>query len=88
MPPGKEERDKCYMARDAYFDCLDAEISNSKQDKMTCSALRQSFQSNCLKSWVEHFTSEREKEILKQKTLQKLELQRHDSSYLENLLKK
>lgn len=101
MPPTREERRKCYQARDLYFKCLDngmeggttgtrgSTISDTTTTKtLNCLSQLDQFHKNCLKSWVEHFENEREKEIQRQKTVSRLESQKQDGNYLEKLINK
>lgn len=88
MPPTREEREKCYEARDFYFKCLDVNDSDKSSNNSICAVLNRKFNENCLKSWVEHFENEREKEIQRKQTVKRLEKQRNDKDYLERLIRK
>ncbi len=57
MSPQREERQKCWNTRDAYFACLDVlgivvpgeEASNKK-----CKVEKKAYERACAKSWVRH----------------------------------
>lgn len=53
--PTKEERAKCWGARDQYWECLDK--SSNKQD--SCTEYRKLFEKSCLTQWVQHFDRKR-----------------------------
>ena len=46
--PNKEERQKCWQARDAYFECLD----KYDDDGTKCKTQRNVFEKNCIAQWV------------------------------------
>lgn len=62
--PNKDEREKCWQARDIYWQCLE---SNAPQHNSTsgedvpsaCKKLRKAFESGCPKQWVKHFDRKR-----------------------------
>lgn len=47
-PPSKTQREKCWSARDRYFECLD----QKDNDKSKCLQFRNIFEENCTKTWV------------------------------------
>ena len=51
----RQDRSKCWEARDAYFACLDAaEVVVAGTEGSKCAAQRKSYEQNCAKSWVSH----------------------------------
>lgn len=46
--PNKAEREKCWIARDSFWKCL--EDNNDDADK--CKSQRQQFEGSCNKQWV------------------------------------
>lgn len=52
---GKEQRAKCYTARDAYFECFER-----TNDKASCQELFNKFQDVCGQKWTEHFIRKRD----------------------------
>lgn len=61
---GREQRNECYSARDAYFDCLESKqetgtttITDSSEGP--CKELFAKFEKNCGKKWTEHFIRRR-----------------------------
>jgi cytochrome c oxidase assembly factor 6 len=51
----REDRLKCWEARDAYFACLDAaEVVVAGTEGSKCAPQRKSYEQNCAKSWVSH----------------------------------
>jgi len=59
--PNKEQRTKCYTARDGLWSCLDTNEDNIKK----CVEFRKQFENFCPKQWVTHF--DRKREYLKYK---------------------
>ena len=57
----KDYREKCWLARDAYWKCLDSK----KEDKSQCQKFRQLFESSCPPTWVTHFDQKHEYDIYK-----------------------
>ena len=62
-PPNRSERQKCWTARDAYFNCL--QLNNEDKDK--CSESMSKFDEDCPKRWVKYFIGLRRKEKLRKK---------------------
>ncbi|KAJ1360387.1 hypothetical protein KIN20_019346 [Parelaphostrongylus tenuis] len=55
----KEDRQRCYQARDDYLFCLDKELDQGKteeQASQSCRASFRVFEKACPNSWVGHFT--------------------------------
>lgn len=51
--PTREDRQKCWETRDAYFACLDrAEVIKAGTEGKACSSERDTYEKNCAKSWV------------------------------------
>jgi len=49
----REDRSKCWEARDAYFACLDAaEVIVAGTEGSKCAVERKGYEQNCAKSWV------------------------------------
>jgi len=49
----REDRSKCWEARDAYFSCLDAaEVVVAGTEGSKCAEQRKLYEQNCAKSWV------------------------------------
>jgi cytochrome c oxidase assembly factor 6 len=49
----REDRSKCWEARDAYFTCLDAaEVVVAGTEGSKCASQRKFYEQNCAKSWV------------------------------------
>ncbi|XP_045173431.2 cytochrome c oxidase assembly factor 6 homolog [Mercenaria mercenaria] len=59
-PPTKQERQKCYLARDAHFKCLE----EHNDDIYKCTITLAEFEKNCPKMWVKHFERTRERLLL------------------------
>jgi hypothetical protein len=57
----REDRSKCWEARDAYFACLDeAEVVVAGTEGSKCASQRKLYEQNCAKSWVSVSPSTRE----------------------------
>ena len=49
----REDRSKCWEARDAYFACLDAaQVVVAGTEGSKCALQRKAYEQNCAKSWV------------------------------------
>lgn len=53
--PTKEERKKCWGARDQYWDCLD---QNENKDG-ACKEFRKVYENSCAAQWIKHFDRRR-----------------------------
>lgn len=62
-PPNRSERQQCWNARDAYFNCL----KQNGEDKTKCVEAMTGFEENCPKRWVKYFIGLRAKEKLREK---------------------
>lgn len=57
----REDRSKCWEARDAYFTCLDAaEVVVAGTEGSKCASQRKFYEQNCAKSWVSSVSPARE----------------------------
>lgn len=54
--PDKEQRTKCWAARDRYWECLDANRENPK----ACDEVRKLYEKGCPAQWVKHFDRRRD----------------------------
>ena len=57
VAPSRSERQRCYLARDAYFACLDANgivdaIKDEKRAAAACGAQNADFERDCATQWV------------------------------------
>jgi len=55
VPPSKTEREGCWLAKDAYWSCL-----NTLGDDEGCSSFRQQYETSCKKAWVRYFDKQNE----------------------------
>ncbi|KZT57945.1 hypothetical protein CALCODRAFT_422178, partial [Calocera cornea HHB12733] len=60
-PPKRDDRKRCWDARDAYFLCLDASnfLAPGSETGVTCKKERKTYDGSCAKSWVEYFDKRR-----------------------------
>ncbi|CAH1285533.1 unnamed protein product [Diabrotica balteata] len=68
--PTREERAKCWGARDQYWDCLDKNSSAAKDQKdknNVCAGFRKVYEESCSAQWVKHFDRKRNYLIFKEK---------------------
>ncbi|KAI9454806.1 cytochrome oxidase c subunit VIb-domain-containing protein [Russula earlei] len=78
----REDRSKCWEARDAYFSCLDtAEVVVAGTEGSKCASQRKSYEKNCAKSWIDYFNqrrvlAEKQKPFLAQAASQAAEARR------------
>ncbi|KAF2501796.1 hypothetical protein BU16DRAFT_522687 [Lophium mytilinum] len=77
-PPMRSKRDKCYAARDAFFNCLEQNnildaIKDQDKSKVVCGAQNQQFEQNCATAWVEYFKKRRVVEYQKVQTIRRIE---------------
>lgn len=49
--PDRSERQKCWSARDRYWECLDA----NKEEREKCLKQREAYEASCPAQWVKHF---------------------------------
>lgn len=62
--PDKEARQKCWSARDNYWNCLD---KSGENEKNPCLELRKLYESSCSSQWIKHFDRKRNYLQFKQK---------------------
>ena len=62
--PNREEREKCWNARDDYWECLDKHGMDTKSSEV-CQELRKTFENSCSHAWVKYF--DRRKDYLRHK---------------------
>ncbi|KAI0269084.1 cytochrome oxidase c subunit VIb-domain-containing protein [Russula aff. rugulosa BPL654] len=78
----REDRSKCWEARDAYFSCLDtAEVVVPGTEGSKCASQRNTYEHNCAKSWIDYFNqrrvlAEKQKPLLAQAAAQTAEARR------------
>ncbi|RDB25579.1 Cytochrome c oxidase assembly factor 6 [Hypsizygus marmoreus] len=59
----RQDRKKCWEARDAYFSCLDrVGVVKAGQEGKACSTELRKYEDNCAKSWIEYFNQRRSSE--------------------------
>ncbi|KAK2192460.1 hypothetical protein NP493_31g06034 [Ridgeia piscesae] len=59
MAPSKAQRQKCWSARDAFWECMET----NSNDCGKCKAPRTDYENSCSKSWVKYF--DKRKDFLK-----------------------
>jgi len=62
MSPQREERQKCWNTRDAYFACLDVlgiVVPGEEASSKKCKVEKKAYERACAKSWVEYFNKRR-----------------------------
>ncbi|KAF9066334.1 cytochrome oxidase c subunit VIb-domain-containing protein [Rhodocollybia butyracea] len=60
--PTREDRQRCWEARDQYFACLDgiAVVKPGDENKSgACAPESKTYEQNCAKSWIEYFNQRR-----------------------------
>ncbi|KAK7471234.1 hypothetical protein VKT23_002642 [Stygiomarasmius scandens] len=60
--PTRQDRQKCWEARDAYFACLDGigvVKAGEEKSKGACTLEAKNYEENCAKSWIEYFNQRR-----------------------------
>lgn len=69
--PNKERRQKCWAARDKYWDCLDQNDVDKDKNKddinNPCKEFKKLYESECPPAWVTHFNRKYEFEKFKSK---------------------
>lgn len=61
--PTKEERAKCWGARDKYWECLDKQEGETSQ----CKEFRKLYEQSCSSQWIKHFDRKRNYLVFKNK---------------------
>ncbi|PAV16088.1 hypothetical protein PNOK_0770800 [Pyrrhoderma noxium] len=65
-PPDRQDRQKCWESRDAYFACLDAAGFVKPGDEgKSCSAELKKYEGSCAKSWIDYFNQRRKAQSMK-----------------------
>ena len=55
-PPARNDRQKCWESRDAYYACLDkVNVLIPGKEENKCAAQLKAYEGNCAKSWVRGF---------------------------------
>ncbi|RKF56065.1 Cytochrome c oxidase subunit 6B-like protein new16 [Golovinomyces cichoracearum] len=78
IAPDRSKREKCWLARDNFFSCLDKHNivdsirEKNKVDKV-CRNENTSFEADCISSWVTYFKQRRVAEWKKSQAIEKLE---------------
>ncbi|EIW83726.1 hypothetical protein CONPUDRAFT_26432, partial [Coniophora puteana RWD-64-598 SS2] len=73
----REDRQKCWEDRDAYFECLDtAGVLKAGDEGSACAKQKSAYEGSCARSWVEYFNkrrilAEQQKEMLAQAEAQR-----------------
>ncbi|EGO55671.1 hypothetical protein NEUTE1DRAFT_67507 [Neurospora tetrasperma FGSC 2508] len=80
VAPTRSERQKCWMARDGYFACLDRNnimdaLKDEKAAAKACKAESVEFEKDCAAQWVTYFKKWRVQDIQKKARLKELEAQ-------------
>jgi len=80
VAPSREERRKCWAARDEYYACLDANAIDDplKEEKVAAKACRRQgadFERDCAAQWVVYFKKWRVQDIKKRNQIRELEAQ-------------
>ncbi|KIM37347.1 hypothetical protein M413DRAFT_448628 [Hebeloma cylindrosporum] len=58
--PNRQDRQKCWEARDAYFACLDdAGVVKAGEEGKACSKEKRLYEDNCARSWIDYFNQRR-----------------------------
>ncbi|KAI0050518.1 hypothetical protein FA95DRAFT_1487183 [Auriscalpium vulgare] len=81
----RQDRTRCWEARDAYFACLDASgVVVAGSEGSRCAGQNKAYQENCARSWIDYFNkrrvlAEQQKPILAQAAMQAEEAKRRSS---------
>ncbi|KAJ7683301.1 cytochrome oxidase c subunit VIb-domain-containing protein [Mycena olivaceomarginata] len=60
VSPTRQERQKCWESRDAYFACLDGVgVVNAGTEGKVCAAENRVYEKSCAQSWVTYFNERR-----------------------------
>ncbi|KAH0422824.1 hypothetical protein CKAH01_16636 [Colletotrichum kahawae] len=78
VAPKRNERRKCWDARDAYFGCLDANnivdaLKDDRQARKACPTQNADFERDCAAAWVKYFKQWRVADIAKKERIAQLE---------------
>ncbi|KAI9067696.1 hypothetical protein FKP32DRAFT_1664096 [Trametes sanguinea] len=59
-PTSRQDRQRCWNSRDAYFACLDANnIVKPGDEGSACAEAKKKYEQNCAKSWIDYFNKRR-----------------------------
>ncbi|KZT73580.1 hypothetical protein DAEQUDRAFT_721644 [Daedalea quercina L-15889] len=59
-PASRNDRQKCWDSRDAYFTCLDgANVVKPGDESSVCDGPKAAYERNCAKSWIDYFNKRR-----------------------------
>ncbi|EEH37503.1 hypothetical protein PAAG_07921 [Paracoccidioides lutzii Pb01] len=77
IAPDRSSRRQCYIARDVFFDCLDANsiidpVQDDKTARAKCPKEIVEFESACSKTWVNYFKEKRFMEYKRDQTIAKI----------------
>ncbi|KAK4154318.1 cytochrome c oxidase assembly factor 6 [Chaetomidium leptoderma] len=80
VAPTREERKKCWEARDTYFACLDANgivdaLKDDSKAARACGGESAGFEKDCAAQWVTYFKKWRVQDVQKKARLKELEAQ-------------
>lgn len=74
--PSRSQRQACWDARDAFFQCLESkDILDADGDvaNKQCGKFKQPYHGNCAQSWVDYFNKRRILEKRQKLTLEKMD---------------
>lgn len=56
----RQDRQRCWDSRDAYFECLDvANVVKPGDEGKACDAPKARYEKDCARSWIEYFNKRR-----------------------------
>ncbi|TFK50174.1 hypothetical protein OE88DRAFT_1632346 [Heliocybe sulcata] len=59
-PPLRQDRQKCWETRDAYFACLDrVGVVKAGDEGKQCAVENAAYNENCARSWIDYFNKRR-----------------------------
>ncbi|KAI0763331.1 cytochrome oxidase c subunit VIb-domain-containing protein [Trametes elegans] len=59
-PTSRQDRQRCWESRDAYFACLDAaNVVKPGDEQNACADTKKTYEQSCAKSWIEYFNKRR-----------------------------
>ncbi|OSC96320.1 hypothetical protein PYCCODRAFT_1379416 [Trametes coccinea BRFM310] len=59
-PTSRQDRQRCWDSRDAYFACLDANnIVKPGDEGNACAETKKKYEQSCAKSWIDYFNKRR-----------------------------
>mmetsp|Transcript_16367 Transcript_16367/g.45611 ORF Transcript_16367/g.45611 Transcript_16367/m.45611 type:complete len:114 (+) Transcript_16367:190-531(+) len=62
----RESRQRCYQARDSFYECCEksgSPFTAEQQHPSACRSLRKQYEASCKPSWVKHFDRLKDKEV-------------------------